>query len=245
MRRLPSAAKDHYHLARSITARKIAWNACPHRTRSAARFLSWDRAMADLPRPYPFEPRRLGHHPQLRLQRRDCNLRLRLRLPRCLRVRQGNARTRVHYRGRPHPAASLANLRCPRLLVRDLPRRDFLCRHQLREPALCRGDEHPRFSQAARRDDRPGAAAQIQAREHGYLAALHRPAAVVSGGAVAAAVPALARARRLGAALRADLALQLEHAELSRRTLVLQSLRLAIAVRVRRLVRAGGRATAR
>src|SRR5262249_26919530 len=71
MTRLPSPAKDHYNLASFITARKIAWNACPHRTRSAARFLSRDRAMADLPRPYPFEPGRLGHHPQLRLQRRD------------------------------------------------------------------------------------------------------------------------------------------------------------------------------
>ena len=50
----------------------------------------------------------------------------------------------------------------------------------------------------------------------------------------------IARARRLGAALRAHLGLQLEHAELSQRALVLQSLRLAIAVRVRRLVRAGG-----
>ena len=42
------------------------------------------------------------------------------------------------------------------------------------------------------------------------------------------------------AALRADLGVRLEPAELSERPLVLQSVRLATAVRVRRLVRAGG-----
>ena len=54
-----------------------------------------------------------------------------------------------------------------------------------------------------------------------------------------------ARACRLGRALRPDLAVQLEPAELSERSLVLQSVRLAVAVRVRRLVRAGRRRAAR
>src|SRR6185312_12339886 len=78
-----------------------------------------------------------------------------------------------------------------------------------------RGNEHPRFSQAARRHDHSGAAAQIQAVQHGRLAALHHPAPAVSSDAVAAAVSVHAGARRLGAALRAHLGIQLEHAELS------------------------------
>ena len=76
--------------------------------------------------------------------------------------------------------------------------------------------------------------------QHGRPAALHHPAAVVPADPVAAAASSDAGARRLGAALRADLGIQLEHAELSERPLVLQSVRLAIVVRVRRLVRAGG-----
>src|SRR5262249_55044737 len=57
---------------------------------------------------------------------------------------------------------------------------------------------------------------------------------------VAAAVSRDAGARRLAAALRADLEVRLEHAELPKRPLVLQPIRPATAIRVRRLVRAGG-----
>src|SRR5207302_3442686 len=134
----------------------------------------------------------------------------------------------------------LANLRRPRLLVRDLSRRDFLCRHQLRKSALRGGNEHSRLSQAARPDDRSGAAAQVQAGQHGYFAALYRAAAAVSADPLAAAASADSGARRLRAALRAHLALQLELAELSERALVLQPVCLATVVRVRGVVRARG-----
>src|SRR5207247_11114789 len=77
-------------------------------------------------------------------------------------------------------------------------------------------------------------------RQYGYIAALYHPAAAVSADPVAAAASTHAGAGRIGAALRAHLVLQLEYAELSERPLVLQPLRLATAVRVRRLVRAGG-----
>ena len=52
------------------------------------------------------------------------------------------------------------------------------------------------------------------------------------------------RAGRLGRALRADLGVRLQPARLSERRMVLQSVRLAVAVRVRRLVRARRRAAA-
>ena len=52
-------------------------------------------------------------------------------------------------------------------------------------------------------------------------------------------------ARRLGPALHPDLAFRLEHSGLSERLLGIQSVRVAAAVRVRRLVRAGRRQAAR
>ena len=57
---------------------------------------------------------------------------------------------------------------------------------ELRESALCGRDERARFPQAAGGHDHPGAAAQVQTGEHGRAAALHRAAAAVSCGALAA-----------------------------------------------------------
>ena len=92
--------------------------------------------------------------------------------------------------------------------------------------------------------DLSGAAAEVQAGQYGRAAALHRAAAAVSADAVAAAAAARFRACGVGGALCADLEVRLESAGLSERRLVLQSVRLAIAVRVRRLVRARRRAAA-
>src|SRR5262249_15268673 len=78
-----------------------------------------------------------------------------------------------------YSAARVADLGRPRVPVRNLSRRNFLCRDQFRDPALCRRDEHSRFSQAARGDHRRGAAAQFQARQYGRIAALHHSAALV------------------------------------------------------------------
>jgi len=100
-------------------------------------------------------------------------------------------------------------------------------------------NEHPRFPQAAGRDDCPGAAAQVQA---GHMDVLplyiillllfRRSSGCCNGKATLA----------LGASvvLYVLTGNQLEHAELPERALVLQPVRLAIAVRVRSLVRAGG-----
>src|SRR5438105_3399646 len=95
----------------------------------------------------------------------------------------------------------------------------------------------PRSSQAAGSNDHPGAAAQIQASQHGRAAALYRAAVVVSSRALAAPAPPHARARRFGRALRGGLAIQPQPVGLSGGGLVLQSIRMAVAVRVRRLVR--------
>ena len=82
--------------------------------------------------------------------------------------------------------AGLADLRGARLPVRDLHRRDRLCRVELRESALRRGNERARLPQDAGRHDHPGAAAQVQAGQHGRAAALYRAADDVPGGALAA-----------------------------------------------------------
>ena len=73
-------------------------------------------------------------------------------------------RCRLRGRDRAHPAAGLADLCRARVSVHDLPRRNFLRRHQFREPALHRRNGHHGFSQAAGRHHRPGAAAAIPSR---------------------------------------------------------------------------------
>ena len=208
------------------------------RTRSAARSVSRARALADLPRSRSEQHRRLVHHPQLRIQRRDRNLHLHFRLHRGLRLWPRHGRARLHRRGRAHPEAVVADLRGARLPVRDLHRRDRLCRVELRESALRGGNERARLPQDPGRHDHPGAAAQVQAGEHGRAAALHRAADDVPAGALAADPQRFDRARAVGRALRADLGVRLEFRVLSERALVLQSVRLAASVRVRRLVRA-------
>ena len=81
---------------------------------------------------------------------------------------------------RAHSAARLADLRGAYLSVHDLHGGNRLCRGQLRKSALCRRNGHPRFSQAARHHDLSGAAVEIQARQHGRAAALHRVVAFLS-----------------------------------------------------------------
>ena len=82
---------------------------------------------------------------------------------------------------------------------------------------------------------------QIPSRQHGRAAALHRADAVPADHPVADEVAGRRRAGAVGAAVCADLALRLVSDGLSERLLDLQSVLLAIAVRVRRLVRAGRR----
>ena len=74
---------------------------------------------------------------------------------------------------------------------------------------------NPGFPQAARRHDHPGAAAQVQARQYGRAAALHRALAAVPSDPMAADASIQPGAGSVGSALRADLALQLEPTELS------------------------------
>ena len=108
-------------------------------------------------------------------------------------------------------------------------------------PLYCGRNGHHGFPQAARCHHRPGAAAAIPSRQHGRAAALHRADAVSAADPVADEVAGRRHAGAVGAALCADLAVRLVSVGLSERLLVLQSVRLAIAVRVRRLVRAGRR----
>ena len=84
---------------------------------------------------------------------------------------------------RAHPAPRLADLCRAHFSVHDLHGRDRLCRGDLRQSALRRGNEYSRFPQAAGRHDLSGAAVEVQARQHGRAAALHRSAAAVSADA--------------------------------------------------------------
>ena len=89
------------------------------------------------------------------------------------------------------------------------------------------------------RHDHPGAAAQVQAGQHGRAAALHRAADGVPAGALAADPQRFDRAcgfRSRSTSLTWEFGWNI--AVLSERPLVLQSVRLAASVRVRRLVRA-------
>ena len=79
---------------------------------------------------------------------------------------------------------------------------------------------------------------EIQAGQHGRAAALHRAARGVSADAVGAAAGARGRSRRFLAALCPDLEFRMEPAGLSERLLGVQPVRLAAALRVRRMVRA-------
>src|SRR5208282_5209133 len=115
---------------------------------------------------------------------------------------------------------------------------DRLRRGDLRQSAVRRGNENPRFSQAARHHHLSSAVAEVQAGQHGRAAALHRAAAHVSADAVSAVAGTERGAGRIGRGLRVDVETGLEPAGLSERRLVLQSVPLAIAVRVRCLVRA-------
>ena len=100
------------------------------------------------------------------------------------------------------------------------------------------------FLQASGRHADAGAAAEVQAGQHGRAAALHRAAArfpPVLWLLLRAPTLALAASALLYAL---TLAVRLEHAGLSERHLGVQSVRLAAAVRVRRLVRARRRTAA-
>src|SRR5580704_5142840 len=104
---------------------------------------------------------------------------------------------------------ALANLRRSHFSVHDLHGGDRLCRGHVRKSALCRGNENPRFSQTAGHHHLSGAAVEIQARQHGRAAALHRVVAVISADAVFLAAPPQCRAWRLGAGLCVCLAARL------------------------------------
>ena len=149
---------------------------------------------------------------------------------------------RLRRRRRARAQARLADLCGACVPVRDLSRRDRLCRAQLRQPALYRRDGRARLHEESRRHDPAGAAVEVQTGEHGRAAALYRAAALVRADIVAAAALAFARAAGFGSALFIDVDVRLEFPGLSERHLGVQSVRLAIAVRVRRLVRARRRA---
>ena len=109
-------------------------------------------------------------------------------------------------------------------------------------PLYSRRNGHPRFPQAARCHHRAGAAAALPPRQHGRAAALHRADAVPAADPVADEMARRCHAGAVGAALRRDLAVRSLSLRLSERLLGLQPVCLAIAVRVRRLVRARRRA---
>src|SRR5206468_7161187 len=85
---------------------------------------------------------------------------------------------------------------------------------------------------------------KVQASQYGRAAALHNVVVVLSADALAADPAAGLCARRVGAGLCAGMESELESAGLSERRLVLQSVCLAIAVCVRRLVCARRRGAA-
>ena len=68
---------------------------------------------------------------------------------------------------RPHPAPRLADLRGAHFSVHDLHGGDRLRRGDVRQSALRRGNEDPRFSQAAGHHDLSGAVVEVQAGQHG------------------------------------------------------------------------------
>src|SRR5215472_14663829 len=207
-------------------------------TGPAARSVPRRRAMADFSRSYPAECRELVHHPQLRFQRRHRNIHFHFRLHGRLRLRPRHARTGHHRRQCASAAARLANLRRPHLSVHDLHGRDRLCRVDVRKSALRRRNEYSRFPQAAGCHDFSGAHSEVQAGQHGCAAAVHHVAIVLPADAVAFDPAAGFGAGRIGAPLCAGVESRLEFARLSERGMVLQSVCLAIAVCVRRLVRA-------
>src|SRR5579871_2634341 len=86
-------------------------------------------------------------------------------------------------------------------------------------------------------DAAPGVDPQIQAGQSGRIAALHRPDGILSASALAHAAPARSDHDRLDPAVAARAAFRLEFSGLSRRKLVLQSVLLAGAVRIRLVVR--------
>src|SRR6185312_7374364 len=199
--------------------------------------------MADLHRPFAAQSSDLAHHPQLRIQRRDRNIHFHLGLHRGIRLWPGDARGRLCGGDGAHPAAGLADLCRACVPVHDLSGRDFLCRHQLRESALQRRDGHHGFSQAAGRHHCPGAAVEISSGQHGRAAALYRADVLPAVDPVADEVANRRHAGAVGPALCRHLAIRSAPVGVSKRGLGLQPVRLAIAVRVRRLVRAGRRRT--
>ena len=190
----------------------------------------------------PTEHPDLVHDPQLRIFRRHRDLHLHLRLYRGVRLRPRDAGVRLRDRHRAHHAAGLADLRRARVPVHDLPGGNFLRRHQLQQPAVFGRNGDHGFPQAAGCHHHPGAAAAIPPRQHGRAAALYRADAVPAAHPVADEMAARRHAGAVGGALCGDLAVRSVSVGLSERLLGLQSVRLAIAVRVRRLVRAGRRA---
>ena len=97
------------------------------------------------------------------------------------------------------------------------------------------------FPQAARRKPDSGAAAKISSPEYGRLAALYRADVFSALDPANDKVARQPHARDFGRALHAVMAVRSAPDGLSERFLVVQSLCLAIAVRVRRLVRVGRR----
>src|SRR3981189_1163239 len=118
---------------------------------------------------------------------------------------------------------------------------NFLRRHQFREPAILGRNGHHGFSQAAGRHDRPGAALEIPSRQHGRAAALYRADAFSPADPVGDEVESRRDAGAVGPALCHHLAIRSVSDGLSERLLGLTSAGLAVAVRVRRMVRAGRR----
>ena len=157
-----------------------------------------------------------------------------------------DARARLHRRRRPRAQARLADLRRPRLPVRDLSRRDRLCRALFRQPAL-----HARKWACSISSISPDVTI-IQA-----LLLKFKPVNMdvlplyivllraFRADPVAVVAPAGARRFGLSAALYAvHLGISAGTSRPGRRAYwVFNPVRLAIAVRVRRLVRARRRAT--
>ena len=158
------------------------------RTRSAARSVSRPRALADLSRPHPVQHRELDHDPQLRLQRRHRDLRLHLRLHRGLRLWPRHARARLRRRRRPHPASAPGRSTsrtssCSRSIIAEIA----YVTPSFDNPLYAEEMNMLDFLKQSGRHDHPGAAAEVQAGQHGRAAALHRAAAAVSADPVAAA----------------------------------------------------------
>ena len=197
--------------------------------------------MADLHRSRVARSSDMVYDPQLWVQRRRRDFYFHLRLYCGVRLRPRDAQVWLCGCVGAHSEAGLADLYGTCAAVRDPCRGSVLRHDQPRETVLCERNGDSGFPQAARRKPDTGAAAEIPSIEYGRLATLYRADVFSSLDPADDKVARQPHPGDFGRALHVVLEVRSAPGGLSEWFLVVQSLCLAIAVRVRRLVRAGRR----